>query len=132
MLIERVCSGNIRPEGYTDSKGRFSFQLGQNNGVLADASENSMGGRTLAGMGTSQSPIGATSSISRSLVGCELRATLAGFRWDTVNLFGKRSLENPDVGNHRGVHRLAKVEGYTFSATSAMAPKDALKGLREG
>ena len=39
VTIERVCSTNsVRAEGYTDSKGRFSFNLGQNNGVFADAS----------------------------------------------------------------------------------------------
>ena len=29
IVIQRVCMGNPRPEGYTDSKGHFSFQLGQ-------------------------------------------------------------------------------------------------------
>ena len=39
VTIERVCSTNsVRPEGYTDSKGHFSFNLGQNNGMFADAS----------------------------------------------------------------------------------------------
>ncbi len=30
VLIERVCNGVTRPEGYTGSKGRFSIRLGQN------------------------------------------------------------------------------------------------------
>src|SRR5262245_63092022 len=39
VLIERVCNGRVRPEGYTDSKGNFSFQLGAQQGlVFADAS----------------------------------------------------------------------------------------------
>ena len=38
VLIERVCNGVARPQGYTDSKGRFSFQLGQDNMMFADAS----------------------------------------------------------------------------------------------
>src|SRR5688572_19730542 len=29
VVIERVCNGQPRAEAYTDSKGRFSFQLGQ-------------------------------------------------------------------------------------------------------
>ena len=41
VTIERVCGGSVRPEGYTDSKGRFSFQLGQNQGMMADASMSS-------------------------------------------------------------------------------------------
>ena len=32
---------DVRPEAYTDSKGRFSFQLGQNQGMMADASMSS-------------------------------------------------------------------------------------------
>ena len=44
VVIERVCSGAPHAEGYTDSKGYFSIQLGlKNNGVLQDASEE-MGG----------------------------------------------------------------------------------------
>src|ERR1044071_4192320 len=30
VSIERVCSGSSRREGYTDLKGQFGFQLGQN------------------------------------------------------------------------------------------------------
>src|SRR6266404_1333482 len=43
VVIERVCNGNPRAEAYTDSKGRFSFQLGQNQGVMQDASMSSSG-----------------------------------------------------------------------------------------
>ena len=31
VVIERNCNGYARNEGYTDSKGNFSFQLGQNS-----------------------------------------------------------------------------------------------------
>ena len=34
VVIERVCNGNARPEGYTDSKGRFSFEVGRNQGMF--------------------------------------------------------------------------------------------------
>src|SRR5215467_12801225 len=30
ILIERVCSGLVRREGYTDSHGEFQFELGRN------------------------------------------------------------------------------------------------------
>ena len=67
----------------------------------------------------------------RDLSGCELRATLPGFRSEVVNLSGRRSLDNPDVGTII-LHRLAKVEGFTFSATTAYAPKDAKKAYEKG
>src|SRR6266436_5426510 len=39
VLIERVCNGTPRPEGWTNSKGQFSFQLGENrDAAIADAS----------------------------------------------------------------------------------------------
>jgi len=135
-VIERVCNGTARPEAYTDSKGRFSFQLGQNNQTMADASTSSADGVFGAGgMGSPRS--GATPGMGgrqineRDLMGCELRASLAGFRSDIVSLAGRRSLDNPDVGT-LVLHRLANVEGFTFSATSAFAPKDARKAYEKG
>jgi tetratricopeptide (TPR) repeat protein len=132
-MIERVCQGNPRPEGYTDQKGRFSFQLGQNNQVLADASVSNSGdvfdhssGAGRGGMG-----MGGRGISERDLMGCEIRASLAGFRSDVVSLAGRRSLDNPDVGTIV-LHRLAKVDGFTFSATSAYAPKDAKKAYEKG
>jgi hypothetical protein len=41
VLIERICLGRPHPEGYTDAKGSFSITLGQEMGMLADASEAS-------------------------------------------------------------------------------------------
>jgi hypothetical protein len=41
VVIERVCGGIARPEDYTDSKGRFSFEVGRNQGMFNDASYGS-------------------------------------------------------------------------------------------
>ena len=128
VLIERVCNGIAKPEGYTDSKGRFSFQLGQNNAVFADASTSGAPDPFGGGGGFP----GRTQGISeRELAGCEIRANLPGFRSDIVNLVGRRALDNPDLGTII-LHRLAKVDGFTFSATSALAPKDARKAFEKG
>jgi tetratricopeptide (TPR) repeat protein len=137
VVIERVCNGVPRPEGYTDSKGRFSFQLGQNNNLMPDASYGSSEGfGGLGGPGGRQSGMGpggfGRGGVSeRDLAGCELRASLAGFRSDVVNLMGRRAMDNPDVGTIV-LHRLAKVDGFTFSATTAYAPKDAQKAYKKG
>jgi tetratricopeptide (TPR) repeat protein len=141
VLIERVCGGYRKAEAYTDLKGRFSFQLGQEPAIAADASFES----TTGGPGTSQtSPAISQSKASgppttqappasndrpasnRSLIGCELIAVLPGFRSDSVNLSGRRTLDSPDVGTVF-LHRLANVEGTTISATTLNAPKDARK-----
>lgn len=136
VIIERVCNGIARPEGYTDSKGRFSFQLGQNQAVMQDASygssmDASMGGRNMGGFGTPGRGMDPRGGISeRELMGCELRAVLAGYRSDLVNLSTRRAFDDPNVGTIV-LHRLGNVEGTTISATSLEAPKDAKKAYEK-
>lgn len=138
VTIERVCHGNVRPEGYTDSRGRFSFQLGQNAHLMPDASVSSSSD---AGFGGPEFGAGRTASrggmfgrgglSERDLIGCELRAALPGFRSEVVNLSGRRVMDNPDVGTII-LRRLGHVEGLTISATSLQAPKDAKKAFEKG
>jgi len=138
VVIERVCNGVARPEAYTSSKGQFSFQLGQRMGMMADASvgggpdavmDGGFGGRSSQ---RTTSVGGFGSGINEmALMGCEIRAVLPGYRSDVVNLAGRRSLENPDVGTII-LHRLGNVEGTTISATSLNAPKDAKKAYQKG
>jgi tetratricopeptide (TPR) repeat protein len=145
VTIERVCNGNPRAEAYTDSKGRFSFQLGQSQGILQDASMSSAGDRGFGGggYGNTSSPLGGTNQSSggfggtgagvseRDLMGCEIRAALPGFRSDTINLGGRRAFDNPDLGTII-LHRMANVEGVTISAVSLQAPKEAKKAFDKG
>jgi tetratricopeptide (TPR) repeat protein len=133
-VIELVCTGNTpRPQGYTDSKGRFSFQVGQNQAMFADASvanNDPFGGfgRTNRGVGTGP---GGPMISERDLIGCELRAALPGYVSSIVSLSGRRLLDNPDVGTIM-LKRIAGVEGFTFSMTTAAAPKDAAKAYEKG
>jgi tetratricopeptide (TPR) repeat protein len=132
VVIERVCNGIAKPEKYTDTKGRFSFALGENRDMLADASTSSTDGIAGSGpFGMGSGGPGRSGITERDLAGCEIRANLPGFRSDVVPLVGRRSLDNPDVGTIV-LHRIAKVEGFTFSATSALAPKDAKKAYEKG
>lgn len=144
VTIERICNGQPRPEGYTDSKGRFSFQLGQrNNGMLMDASTSSadggfgdpFGGGGLGGQRTN-SPMGGgmgggSGGMRVMLMGCELRANLPGYQSSTVSLSNRNPLDNPDVGTII-LKRLGNREGSVFSATNAFAPKDAKKSMDKG
>lgn len=134
VTIERVCmgAGNPVPEGYTDSKGGFSFQVGQRAGMLPDASVSS----TSDGFGSNSGGVfgntpGRSRGISeRDLTSCELRASLPGYRSSIVSLAGRRTLDNPDVGTII-LRRLGDVSGFTTSATSLMAPKDAKKAIEK-
>ena len=130
VLIERICGSVIRPEGYTDTKGNFSFQLGQNSQMMMDASTSSVG-MTSPGRGGMSGMGGMGGMMGSELNGCEIRAALPGFRSDVVMLAGRRAMDNPDVGTIV-LHRLTKVEGFTFSGTSLNAPKDATKAYEKG
>ena len=133
VTIERICAsrGTPIPEAYTDSKGGFSFQVGQRMGMMPDASvgntsEDSSGSAFPNSMGRNS-----TGGVSeRDLMSCELRASLPGYRSSIVSLSGRRSLDNPDVGTII-LKRLGDVSGFTTSATSLMAPKDAKKSLEK-
>ncbi len=134
VLIERVCAGRPIPEGYTDSKGRFSFEVGRNAHLIADASFGSYG--TPPGLSPSQwggGPFGpGTEGISeRDLAGCELRARLAGYRSTSIELTGRRMFDNPNVGTIV-LHKLGNVSGYTISMSSLQAPKKAKKAFKRG
>jgi len=137
VVIERVCNGSPRPEGYTDSKGHFSFELGKNQATMADASYNNsddglggggFGGRP--GANSNRMPGAGPQITERDLMGCEIRANLAGYRSDVISLSGRRTLDNPSIGIII-LHRRANVEGFTTSGTSLMAPKDAKKSLEK-
>jgi tetratricopeptide (TPR) repeat protein len=136
VTIERVCNGGQpRPEGYTDSKGRFSIQLGNNMNVLPDASvgnSNDISDITgVSGARGGNLPGQRRGFTERDLMGCELRASLPGYRSQVVQLAGRRLLDNPDVGTIL-LKRLGNVEGVTLSATSLQAPKEAKKAYEKG
>ena len=134
VVIERVCGAVPKPEGYTDSKGRFSFELGRNNAIYADASTSGRGFENdgIGGSSGSNTPFGGTSGVTeRSLMNCEIRASLAGYRSTTVMLAGRRMMDSPDIGTIL-LKRMANVEGFTYSATTSMAPKDSKKAYDKG
>jgi Tfp pilus assembly protein PilF len=121
VLIERVCNGMARREGYTDGKGHFEFQLGQNNGIQ-DASESSVDPLTTSGMMDTK-----TSQDSRrlaQLMGCELRAVLPGFHSTTVMMRLEDNFGQLNIGTIF-LRRMDNVSGSTISLTTMQAPKDA-------
>ncbi len=134
VKIERVCGGAPHLETYTDKKGHFSFQVGQNL-EMQDASSSS----TFNGPG---SPLGSANNnggpmaqrggfTERDLWGCDLRAVLPGFQSDPVPLTNIHYMDNPDLGTII-LHRLGKVDGLTVSVVSALAPKEARKAYEKG
>lgn len=135
IRIERVCGGVPRLETHTDSKGQFSFQVGQNASVDTDAADPTTGGSLYPSSGQFPSQSSAISSRSSQtadpLWNCELRASYPGYRSDLVELAMRRSLDNPDLGTLI-LHRLSNVAGSSISLTTALAPKNAQKDYEKG
>jgi tetratricopeptide (TPR) repeat protein len=136
-VVERVCGGIAKTVAYTDSKGHFSFQWGDHNMTVTDASDAGSGRRNTnsGGFGSAQSAGGANALASdpfgNRMMNCVLRANLAGFTSDTADLFNKRTSDNPDVGTIF-LHRIAGVEGSSISVTAMLAPKAAKKAYEQG
>jgi tetratricopeptide (TPR) repeat protein len=128
VTIERVCGAAIRVEANADLKGYFNFQLGASNAdVFPDASAS--GGLR----GEAGDAIGARSGglAERDLNNCELRARLAGYESQSIQLGTRRALDNPDVGTIL-MRRMGQSPGTTVSATTLAAPKDARKAFEKG
>lgn len=137
VVIERVCNGSAHAEGYTDSKGYFSIELGGGSRTMVpDASESTFGRDGIGGMsGTGgMSGMGGSGGMDGSnalgrFMNCDLRARLSGFRSQSVSLAMRRPLDDPNIGVIL-VHRQgAGEEGTTISAVSLAAPKDARKAF---
>ncbi|HZS51951.1 MAG TPA: tetratricopeptide repeat protein [Bryobacterales bacterium] len=134
VTIERVCNGRPRPEAYTDSKGRFSFQLGQQTETMMDASVGDVDvgpargryGRDRNSANGAFGPLDSSNPGVVNLMGCELRASLPGYRSDSIMLSRRSIFDNPDVGTII-LHPLANVQATAISITTLEAPKDAKK-----
>ena len=138
VAVQLVCRATPRTIGYTAPNGSFSVDVHDRmlNSIYLDASQGgfegpSGGGRSNSssgGMNTSTLSRGGGDSFDSALIGCDVQASLPGFRSEVIHLNSRRAMDNPDVGTII-LHRLANVEGLTISATSALAPKDAHKAL---
>ena len=120
--IQSVCNGQKHFQGYTDSHGSFSFQLGnRNQGGESVYSDAGLSGDPRT------SPQGGN---ARRIMGCELLAVLPGFTSNVIELSDKvnSGFGSVDVGRLT-LHRLQHVEGATISASSAAAPNSARKAF---
>jgi len=138
VLVQRACEGRSIPQGYTDARGHFSFELGRNPALALDA-QNPMavdsfgfpGARRNSGLvPPSDGALDAGLNL-RDLTGCELRVQLPGFYPAARDLSGRRVLDSPDVGTLL-LRRLPGVQGSIFSSTTVQARKDARAAFEKG
>jgi tetratricopeptide (TPR) repeat protein len=126
-LIELVCDGQVRPQGYSDSKGNFSFLVGQPGVAFSDAS-------TGTGPPSTARPSSNTNRLVngfRDLTGCEVQAKVTGFLSSTVILTFRDGLDDPNIGIIR-LSPLTADADLTVSVTTASAPKDARNAYEKG
>ena len=139
VTIQRICGGVAKTVAYTSPNGHFSFQWGDRNVIVADASDAgadpSRNSSTSPAFGSSQSAGGgnilAADPYGKKMINCQLRANVAGFTSDTINLLNQRPGESSDIGLIV-LRRVAGVEGSSISVTAMLAPKDAKKAYDRG
>lgn len=134
VVVQRVCMGNTYPEGYTDTKGRFSFQVGGDIAMLT--TDASVSGAGLSG-GIGPGGTYTTEGIRQvgpgrfDLSACILRAELSGYRSDDLQLGMYSVMGNNDVGVIT-LYRLDGLVGSVVSALTLQAPKNAQKAYQNG
>ena len=134
VVVQRVCMGNTFPEGYTDTKGRFSFQVGGDIAMLT--TDASVSGAGLSG-GIGPGGTYTTEGIRQvgpgrfDLSACALRAELSGYRSDDLQLGMYSVMGNNDVGVIT-LYRLDGLVGNVVSALTLQAPKNAQKAYQNG
>jgi TolA-binding protein len=122
--IQTICLGQKRTVAHTDMHGSFSFQIGTQ--PLASGAD------TMADAETAWTNPTPPLAVQNDWRNCQLQATLPGFSSDVVELSSQRfSSESIDLGRIV-LHRIGQVQGFTISATSAMAPDEARKAYAKG
>lgn len=125
VVIEKVCNGNARRQGYTDAKGAFQIQVDQNTG-FQDASEG-----TNTNFTNNPDVNARLDALKMQFQGCEFRAVLGGFVSSSVMLRLQGSTWQYDLEPIYLKH-MEGMPGTTISMTSLNAPNDAKRAYEKG
>ena len=125
-LVERICNNIVVQQVYASPRGDFTMQMGSRFGSFVDAS----GGPAMQERVANK--VSREGIPRHDLMNCELRASAAGFRSNSVSLVDLTpSGSTIDVGAIV-VERAAKIKGMTLSATPYKAPSSARKAYEKG
>lgn len=130
VMIKLTCGSRVTPEGYTDSKGKFSFTIGGDTSTAAimDARVGNSRSDDLI-MGNTPTSIGlvpADPTGGIDLSGCTLAVDAPGYRSDPIVLTRLHSMGRTDVGQFV-LTPLGGNFASAVSVTSMEAPKEAQK-----
>src|SRR5258707_6387765 len=116
IAIERICSGMVRREGYTNSKGNFQFELGRNS-TERDASQTDSD-RMVSNKNARVPPSGGSDIRYDD---CDLRASLQGFISTTVPMRVYAGVTQLEVGTIV-LTKTGTADGPTVSVTTMSVP----------
>lgn len=128
ILIKRICGGQVTPEGYTDAKGHFLFEIGadatvavmdSSSGGITESRESGSSAAAFRGLGK-----GDTTTTGMDFTGCVVVADAPGYRSKEIALGRRRSLDRHDVGTFI-LTPINGAQAVILSATSLAAPKKA-------
>lgn len=133
VAVQSNCKGRIRTEARTDAKGSFSFEINSQQERRDDPEiDFSRTGRRRDPLAVASAQTALAPDLLNSWSDCELQAVLPGFSSQPVEM--ERHLHDSgfsDVGTIM-LHRMAQVQGFTISVTSARAPAKARKEYDKG
>jgi hypothetical protein len=127
VVIERTCGSRTTKEAFLGSDGTFSFQVGAANNAFPDATDDTPNGM-LSAAGSAPVSIQEAISTSNRLMGCDVRASLGGYRSSVLQLTVPQTMGYYNIGS-LVLYPAARVAGTTVSVTSMAAPKGARKSL---
>jgi len=110
VSVQRVCGQTVNGQATTDSSGHFTIPRADRSSFAAE---------------------GSGSSNDASAFGCELRASLAGYRSDPLPLGDRRSGDSSDAVV-MVLRRVGPAQSLTVSATTLLAPKEARNLYEKG
>jgi Tfp pilus assembly protein PilF len=126
VVIERICNGAVRREGYTNSKGNFQFELGRNS-MERDASQADSD-RMVSNKNARVPPSGGSEIRFDD---CDLRASMAGFISTTVPMRVYAGSTQIEVGTIV-LTKLGTADKPTVSVNAMTVPKEAHDAFDRG
>jgi len=122
VIVERICKGANQDGGFADAKGRFSFDLGVLNRSFMQRSVVEA---------QSNNQVAPKQINPEDLEGCVVRASLSGYRSQSVALASAGATQKTQLGTIV-LEPFGKEEAPALSASDAQAPKNARKEYEKG
>ena len=132
VAVELICNGRIRSRVRPFTNGDFSLALDDDSQPTGDvtAPRDLSGGRDVPFTGMARQSVAGEDIGRFDLSGCELRASLVGYRSNVIALGPRRRLDKSVVGE-LVLRSAVAPDGPVFTANTLAAPREARVALME-